>query len=59
MGDPSGWSQRDRNIAWRSFTELPSRLVRAGEEEQAFERGAVADLRAALGRYPDDPTLPA
>ena len=57
MGDPSGWSQRDRNIVWRSFTELPTRLVRAGEEEKAFKRGAVADLRAALGRYPHDPTL--
>jgi transcriptional regulator with XRE-family HTH domain len=54
MGDPSGWSRRDRNIIWRHFTGLPSRLVRVPEQVEAFERAAVADLRAARGRYPDD-----
>ena len=57
MGDPSGWSARERNIAWRAFSELPARLVRSDDEAQGFKRGIVADLRAAVGRYPHDPTL--
>jgi transcriptional regulator with XRE-family HTH domain len=59
MGDPSGWSPRERNIIWRAFTGLPSRLVRTEEEVDAFKRSAVADLRAAFGRYPDDAQLAA
>jgi transcriptional regulator with XRE-family HTH domain len=57
MGDPSAWSGRERNIAWRAFAGLPTRLVRTDDEARAFKRGTVADLRAVLGRYPHDPVL--
>jgi transcriptional regulator with XRE-family HTH domain len=57
MGDPSGWSGRERNIVWRAFAGLPTRLVRSDAEARAFKRGTVADLRAVLGRYPHDATL--
>jgi len=57
MGDPSAWSGRERNIVWRAFAGLPTRLVRGDEEARAFKRGTVADLRAVLGRYPHDPAL--
>jgi PAS domain-containing protein len=57
MGDPSGWTGRERNIAWRGFAGLPTRLIRTDDEAWAFKRGTVADLRAALGRYPHDPGL--
>ena len=57
MGDPSAWSGRERNIVWRAFAGLPTRLVRNDEEARAFKRGTVADLRAVLGRYPRDPVL--
>ena len=57
MGDPSAWSGRERNIVWRAFAGLPTRLIRGDEEARAFKRGTVADLRAVLGRYPQDPAL--
>jgi len=57
IGEFSGASVRERNLAWRHFTDGPGRLVRT-ETEQA-EAGAeiVADLREALGRYPADDQL--
>jgi len=55
MGDPSGLSGRDRNLIWRHFTGQSGRVER--DDTLDFERGAVADLRAATGRYPDDPQL--
>jgi transcriptional regulator with XRE-family HTH domain len=57
VADPSGHQGRERNIVWRHFTGQPSRFVRSPEEAEAFEAEAVADLHAALGRYPDDPEL--
>ena len=48
---------RDRNIAWRHFTGAPSRFARDPEEDARLEVEAVADLREALGRYPDDAPL--
>ena len=36
-----------------------SRVVRTDEERQAFAAAAVADLRAASGRYPADPDMQA
>jgi hypothetical protein len=56
-GDPSEHAGRDRNIVWRYFTGGSGRMVRDPEEDAAFEAEAVADLHAALGRYPDDPDL--
>jgi transcriptional regulator with XRE-family HTH domain len=63
MGDQSAASARDRNLLWRHFTSQAtpahraSRVVRGPEATAEFERSAVADLRMAAGRYPDDPSL--
>jgi transcriptional regulator with XRE-family HTH domain len=48
---------RDRNIAWRHFTGAPTRHARDAEDDARMEAEAVADLRDALGRYPDDGPL--
>jgi transcriptional regulator with XRE-family HTH domain len=57
IGDFSEGSARERNIAWREFTGLPSRIVRSAEETALFQAQIVADLHAALGRYPQDEPL--
>lgn len=57
MGDPSAASGRDRNLIWRTFTGTSSRVRKSGAEVDEFEANAVADLRRAVGTYPDDPTL--
>jgi transcriptional regulator with XRE-family HTH domain len=57
IGDVSGEPPRMRNIIWRHFTGAPSRVVRTPEEDELMELDAVADLRDALGRYPDDEPL--
>jgi transcriptional regulator with XRE-family HTH domain len=55
MGDPSGLSGRDRNLIWRTFTGQSSRVRKTDIEVDDFETNAVADLRRAVGAYPDDP----
>lgn len=52
---------RARNLLWQLFAEPAgeSRIVRTDEERQAFAASAVADLRAASGRYPGDPGMQA
>ena len=57
VGDSSGRPPRERNVIWRHFTGAPSRYVRSAEEDERLEAEAVADLREALGRHPDDGTL--
>jgi transcriptional regulator with XRE-family HTH domain len=57
LGDTSGATARERNIAWCQFTDAPSRVVRTPEETARFEDEVVADLHDALGRYPDDEPL--
>jgi transcriptional regulator with XRE-family HTH domain len=57
IGDLSGASDRESNLAWRHFTGMPSRLVRSEDEELAADAEIVADLREALGRYPSDERL--
>jgi hypothetical protein len=47
----------ERNVLWRHFSGMPSRVVRTPEEAAAMEEEGVADLHAALGRHPDDPVL--
>ncbi|GAA3353869.1 helix-turn-helix transcriptional regulator [Streptomyces antimycoticus] len=59
LGDMLGEPARQRNLLWRHFTGMPSRVVATPEEDAAFERAAVADLRAAAGRHPDDGPLQA
>jgi transcriptional regulator with XRE-family HTH domain len=57
FGDASTWRGRERNVAWRLFAELPSRVSHIPEQESRFETAVVADLRAATARYPDDAGL--
>jgi transcriptional regulator with XRE-family HTH domain len=57
VGDFSAEPPRMRNILWRHFTGAPSRVVRTPEEDAQAEAESVADLRDALGRYPDDEPL--
>jgi transcriptional regulator with XRE-family HTH domain len=57
IGDPSAKTGRDRNVLWRYFTGQQARVVRTAEEEARFEQSAVADLRSATARYPDDTGL--
>lgn len=57
MGDLSGASRRERTIPWRHFSGIPSRLERTPAEHADAEEAMAADLRDALGRYPDDEYL--
>lgn len=57
MGDPSAVTGRDRNLIWRTFTGRSSRVHKTDEEAEDFETNAVADLRRAVGTYPDDARL--
>jgi transcriptional regulator with XRE-family HTH domain len=57
IGDLSGASRRERTLAWRQFTGMPSRIVRTLAEQAASESRLVAELRDALGRYPADRRL--
>ncbi|MDF3287934.1 helix-turn-helix transcriptional regulator [Streptomyces silvisoli] len=56
-GDVSAWSGRERNIVWRHFTGLPSRVSHTAEQQIRFENAVVGDLRAATARYPADAGL--
>jgi transcriptional regulator with XRE-family HTH domain len=57
MGDPSAVRGRDRNLIWRTFTGKSSRVRKSDTEADDFETNAVADLRRAVGTYPDDTRL--
>ena len=57
LGDVSGGSERERNIAWNHFTGASSRVVRSAEETARFGDEIVADLHDAAGRHPDDEPL--
>ena len=62
FGDSEHKTGRNRNLVWQLFTAPAgeSRVVRTAEERQAFAASsAVADLRAAAGRYPADAELQA
>lgn len=57
FGDASALRGRERNIVWRHFAGLPSRVSHTPEQEARFEAAVVADLRAATARYPTDAGL--
>ncbi|GAA1710902.1 helix-turn-helix transcriptional regulator [Fodinicola feengrottensis] len=59
LGDPLARAEQERNIAWRHFAGLPSRIVRTSKEESGFEEALVADLRRSYGKYPHDQELAA
>jgi len=50
-------SGRERNMAWRVFTEAPTDVFRTPEHLAAVRAAMVAGLRAAARRYPADPEL--
>jgi transcriptional regulator with XRE-family HTH domain len=54
LGDLSDRSRRERTIPWRHFTGLPGRIRRCEAEQAEAEAGMVAELRDALGRFPND-----
>jgi transcriptional regulator with XRE-family HTH domain len=56
LGDPDDWAPDERNLAWRMFRGRPAPDVDLGGAGAVAAR-CVADLRAAAGRYPDDPAL--
>jgi transcriptional regulator with XRE-family HTH domain len=57
IGDLSSATRRERTISWRHFSGIPSRLERTPEEQAEAEEAMAADLREALGRFPDDQYL--
>ncbi|WP_026268304.1 helix-turn-helix transcriptional regulator [Micromonospora sp. CNB394] len=57
FGDASALRGRERNITWRHFAGLASRISHTPEQEARFEAALVADLRAATARYPTDVSL--
>ncbi|MFI6493787.1 helix-turn-helix transcriptional regulator [Streptomyces sp. NPDC050564] len=57
IGDPSAWRGRERNIAWRHFAGLPSRVTHTPEQQARFETALVSDLRSSAARYPQDSAL--
>lgn len=59
IADPLTRPERERNMAWREFADLPTHVVRTGAEQLQFEEAIVADLRSSSGRYPGDPGLAA
>jgi transcriptional regulator with XRE-family HTH domain len=57
-GCPAGSARgRDRNMAWRVFTEAPTDVFRTAEHLTAARGSMAAGLRAAAHRYPADPRL--
>ncbi|MEO3741899.1 helix-turn-helix transcriptional regulator [Plantactinospora sp. B5E13] len=57
LGDPSSWPADRRNIVWNLFTGEYSAPALADPQSSAFADECVAELRAAAGRYPDDPGI--
>lgn len=56
IGDLSAHPENDRNVLRWIFREPVPELF-TDEQHLAFARASIADLRAALGRYPDDPSI--
>jgi transcriptional regulator with XRE-family HTH domain len=56
-GDPSELRGLDRNVAWRHFTQKAAVIDFDEHHAEEFSHDLVADLREAIGRYPQDPGL--
>lgn len=56
-GDPSGHTERERNVLWRHFTGRRDRVTHTPGQRARFETATVADLRSATARYPADRAL--
>jgi transcriptional regulator with XRE-family HTH domain len=59
IGDLARVSATDRNMVRWTFRRPADDLLWTDAEMIAFTRATVADLRAAYGRYPDDPGIAA
>lgn len=57
IGDPSDFPQGDRNFIRWTFGRPATDMVWTDEAAVCFARGSVADLRAAMARYPGDPGI--
>lgn len=57
IGDPSDWPEGDRNIIRWLFGRPSTETPWTDEASVCFARGSVADLRAAMARYPGDPGI--
>lgn len=53
-GDPSGLRGIERNVAWRHFCAERGVIDFDEQHAEEFSRDLAADLREALGRYPED-----
>ncbi|MBD8486249.1 helix-turn-helix domain-containing protein [Frigoribacterium sp. CFBP 8759] len=56
-GDPSRLVGLERNLVWRHFTSGHEGTEFDARHEEDFASDLAADLRAAVGRYPSDPSL--
>ena len=56
-GDPSTLTGLDRNLVWRHFTQGHAGTEFDARHEEEFAADLTADLRTAVGRYPDDRAL--
>jgi transcriptional regulator with XRE-family HTH domain len=57
IGDLSEFRGRERNVAWREFTDMPSRIHCTPAQNDLFRACLVTDLRAASARFATDPGL--
>jgi transcriptional regulator with XRE-family HTH domain len=56
-GDVQSRPNAERNLVWRTFNDLGTRLVRTNSDTAAFEERLVGDLRLTSSRYQRDPGL--
>lgn len=57
FGDVFDPPARENNVAWRQFTDAPSRVRHTPDQGAKFDHDLVADLREATSRYPQDEGL--
>ncbi|MGN7189553.1 helix-turn-helix domain-containing protein [Curtobacterium sp. MCBA15_004] len=55
--DPGRWTGLDRNLVWRHFVHGHEGVEWDDTHQEDFSSDLVADLRAAVGRYPADARL--
>lgn len=58
-GDPSRYTERDRNMVWRYFTNTSNCTAESRRQAEEYEASLVADLRETASRYASDRGLTA
>jgi transcriptional regulator with XRE-family HTH domain len=56
-GDVQSRPNAERNLVWRTFNDLGTRLMRTNSDTAAFEERLVGDLRLTSSQYQCDPGL--